>query len=132
MGSPNIKSATSTAQMPSSYDNVNFSCTQKSYQILFPRFAGFPHNHQKRSITIVQNDLSFTSVFCSQITLLLVFQNLDIPTSQSALKQSYTEETNGQNNDDKVKKLILGSHSVSANYCNILYFRIMNNKLRSP
>ena len=55
------------------------------------------------------------------------FWNSDIPTSQSALKQSYTEKTNGQNNDDKVKKPTLGSYSV--NYCKILvYFCITHNK----
>ena len=37
------------------------------------------------------------------------------------LKQRYTEETNGQNND-KVMKPTLGSHSFSVNYCNILVY----------
>ena len=35
-----------------------------------------------------------------------------IPTSQSVLKQSYTEKTNGKSNEDKVQKPILGSHSI--------------------
>ena len=48
------------------------------------------------------------------------------------LKQSYTEDTNGQNNDDKAKKPTLGSHSISVNYCNILvYFRITHNKFKA-
>ena len=36
-------------------------------------------------------------------------------TSQSALIESYTEETNGQNNDYKVKKATLDRHSYSVN-----------------
>ena len=61
-----------------------------------------------------------------------LFWNLDIPTSQSALKQSYKEDTNGQNNDDKIKKPILGSHSISVNYFNLLvYFRITHNKFKA-
>ena len=48
------------------------------------------------------------------------------------LKQSYTEKTNGQNNDDKAKKPTLGSHSISVNYCNILaYFHVTNNKIKT-
>ena len=61
-----------------------------------------------------------------------LFWNSDIPTSQSALKQSYTEETNCQKNDDKIKKPTLGSHSISLNYCNILaYFRITHNRFKA-
>ena len=60
------------------------------------------------------------------------FWNSDIPTSQSALKQSYSEETNGENNDDKARKPTLGSHSISVNQCNIFaYFRVMNNKFKA-
>ena len=58
--------------------------------------------------------------------------NSDIPTSQSVLKQSYTEDTNGQNNDDKTKKPTFGSHSIFVNYCNILaYFCITHNKFKA-
>ena len=60
------------------------------------------------------------------------FWNSDMPTSQSTLKQSYTEDANGQNNDDKAKKHTLGSHLISVNYCNILaYFRITHNKFKA-
>ena len=52
---------------------------------------------------------------------------MDIPTSQSVLKQRYTEKTNSQNNDDKAKKPTRSSHSISVNYCNIFaYFHVMN------
>ena len=57
---------------------------------------------------------------------------MDIPTSQSAVKQSHAEKTNGQNNVDKAKKPTLGSHSISINYCNIFaYFRITNIKVKA-
>ena len=37
-----------------------------------------------------------------------------------------------QNNEDKLKKPTLGSHSISVNYCNILaQFRIMHNKFKA-
>ena len=39
------------------------------------------------------------------VSVIYPFWSSDIPTSQSALKQSYTEKTNGQNNDDKAKSL---------------------------
>ena len=46
------------------------------------------------------------------------------------LKQSYTEKTNGQDNDDKIEKSTLGNHLVSVNYCSILmYFHVTNNKV---
>ena len=46
-------------------------------------------------------------------------------------KTSYRENTNAQNNDDKVKKPTLESHSVSINYCNIFaYFHITDNKVK--
>ena len=48
-----------------------------------------------------------------QLSVSVIFlPNTDIPTSQSVLKQSYTEKTNGKSNDDKVQKPILGSHSI--------------------
>ena len=97
----------------------------------------FRINRQRRSVIVARNDLSFTSVFCSQKHAALGLS--DIPseirtylhTSQSALKQSYTEKTNSQNNDDKAKKPTHGSHSISVNYCNILaYFRVTNYKFK--
>ena len=58
---------------------------------------------------------------------------LTMSREQSVLKQSYTEKTNGQNNDDKGMKPTLGSHSISINYCNILmYFRVTNNIFKAP
>ena len=48
-----------------------------------------------------------------------------------SLKKSYTEKTNGQNNDNKATKPTHGSHSISVNYCNILaYFRVTDNKFK--
>ena len=66
---------------------------------------------QSRSFINARNDLSFTSVFYSQNHPTLGFSDIPSDTSQLALKQSYTEETNRQNNNGKVKKPTLGSHS---------------------
>ena len=47
-------------------------------------------------------------------------------------KKSYTEETNGQNNDDKAKEPTLSSLLISVNYCNILtYFCVTHNKFKA-
>ena len=49
------------------------------------------------------------------------------------LKQTYTEDSSGQNNDDKVKKPIFGSHAITiVNYCNIFtFFHVTNNKVKA-
>ena len=96
-------------------------------QILVPRLVSVPHKLPK---TIghrhsKQLELYFCPLLsetCSSRSQWCPFRNSDIPTSQPALKQSYTEKTNGQNNNDKTKK---PSHSISVNYCNIFtYFRV--------
>ena len=57
---------------------------------------------------------------------------MTVPTSQSALKQRCTEETNSQNNDDKAKKPTFGSYSISVTYCSILaYFHITHSKFKA-
>ena len=94
-------------------------------------------NCQRRLVIVTQNDLSFPSVFCSQKHTALGLSDIpseihtQLPISQSALKQSYTKKTNGQNYDDKAKKPTLSSHSLSVNYCNILtHFLVTNNKVK--
>ena len=68
--------------------------------------------------------LSFSaSEWPSSRSQLYAFWISDIPTSQSALKQSYTEETNGQNIDDKLKKPTLGSYSI--------FFHVTQNKFKA-
>ena len=95
----------------------------------------FRINRQRQSVIRTWNDLTFTSVFCSQKPTALTLSDISSEIWTYLLhnlKQSYTEKTNSQNNDDKVKTLTLGSHSVSVNYCNILvYFCVMNNKVKS-
>ena len=54
--------------------------------------------------------------------------NSDIPTSQSALKQSYRENANGQNNDDK--HTTLQSAAIQFPYTTFVYFCITNNKVK--
>ena len=96
--------------MPLGYDNFNSSCTQKSHQILVPRLASVPHKPPK---TIGHRRSKWLELyFClllaetrSSRSQWYPFWSSDIPTSQSALKQSYTEKTNGQNNDDTAKSL---------------------------
>ena len=94
-----------------------------------PRLV-FRINCQRWSVIIAQNDFSFTSVFCSQnhSALSLSYIHSEIQT-YLLHNQHYTEDTNGQNNDDKIKKPTLGSHSISINYCNNLeYFRITHKR----
>ena len=123
--------------MPPGFDNFNPSCTQKSRHIVVPRLASVPHKLPKtighrRSKWLQLYFRLLLSESLSSRSQWYPFWNSDIPTSQSALKQSYTEDTNGQNNDDKAKKPTLGSHSISVNYCNILvYFRVTNNKFKA-
>ena len=122
--------------MPPGYDNFNSSCTQKSHQILVPRLASIPHKLPK---TIGHHRLKWLErYFCvlfsetrSSQSQWYSFWNSDIPTSQSALKQSYREKTNDQNNDYKAKKPTLSSHSIFINYCNIIaYFRVTKYKVK--
>ena len=93
----------------------------------------FRINCQRRSVIVTRNDFSSSALRITQLSVSVIsVLNSDIPTSQSALQQSYTKDTNGQNNDDKAKKPTLGSHSISVNYCNILvYFRITHNKFKA-
>ena len=120
--------------MPPGFDNFNPSCTQKSHHILVPRLASVPHEPPK---TIGHRRSKWLELyFClllseshSSRSQSYPFWNLDIPTSQSAQKQSSTEETNGQNKNDKAKQPTLSSHSISTNDCNIFAdFCITNNK----
>ena len=123
--------------MPPGFENFNPSCTQKSRHIVVARLASVPHKLPKtighrRSKWLQHYFRLLLSESLSSGSQWYPFWNSDIPTSQSALKQSYTEDTNGQNNDDKIKKPTLGSHSISVNYCNILaYFHIMHNKFKA-
>ena len=124
--------------MPLGYDNFNSSCTQKSHQILVPRLMSVSHKlpktigHHRSKWLEHYFCLLFSETRSSQ-SQWYPFWNSDIPTSQSALKQSYREKTNGQNNDDKAKKPTLGSHSIFGNYCIIiaLYFRVMKKKVKA-
>ena len=122
--------------MPLCYDNFNSSCTQKNHQILVPRPASVPHKPLK---TLGHRRSKWLELyFClllaerrSSRSQRCTFWNSDIPSSQPPLKQSYTEKTNGQNNDNKATKPTHGSHSISVNYCNILaYFRVTDNKFK--
>ena len=78
-------------------------------QILVPRPASVLH---KPSKMIDHRRLKWLELyFClllsethSSQSRWYPFWNSDAPTSQSLLKQSYTEETNSQNNNDKAKK----------------------------
>ena len=123
--------------MPPGFDNFNSSCTQKSHLIMVPMLASVPHKLPKttghrRSKWLQLYFRLLLSESLSSRSQWYPFWNSDIPTSQSALKQSYTEDTNGQNNDDKINKPTLGSHSIFVNYCNILaYFRITRNKFKA-
>ena len=124
--------------MPPGFDNFNLFCTQKSRHIVVPRLASVLHKLPKTIGHRRSNDFSFTSVFCSQNHSALGLSDIRseiqtyVSTLQSALKQSYTEDTNDQNNDDKAKKPTLSSHSISVNYCNILvYFCITHNKFKA-
>ena len=123
--------------MPPGFDNFNPSCTQKSHHIVVPRLTSVPHKLPK---TISHRRSKWFQLYFRLLLSESVrswpqwypFWNSDIPTSQSALKQSYTEDTNSQNNNNKAKKPTLGSHSISVNYCNILaYFRITHNKFKA-
>ena len=120
--------------MPPGFDNFNPSCTQKSRHIVVPRLASVPHKLPKtighrRSKWLQLYFRLLLSESLSSRSQWYPFWNSDIPTSQSALKQNYTEDTNGQ---DKAKKPTLGSHSISVNYCNIFaYFRITHNKFKA-
>ena len=124
--------------MPPGFDNFDPSCTQKSHHIVVPRLASVPHKlpkiigHRRSKWLELYFRLLLSESLSSQ-SHWYPFWNSDIPTSQSVLKQSYTEDTNGQNNDDKTKKPILSSHSISVNYCNIpAYFHITHNKFNRP
>ena len=102
------------------FDNFNPSCTQKRHHIVVPRLAGVPHKPQKtighrRSKWLELYFRLLLSASLSSRSQWYPFWNLDIPTSQSALKRSYSEETNSENNDDKARKPTLGSHSISVN-----------------
>ena len=122
--------------MPPGFDNFNPSCTQKSRHIVVPRLASVPYKLPKtishrRSKWLQPYFRLLLSKSLSSRSQWYPFWNSNIPTSQSALKESYTEDANGQNNNDKAKKPTLGSHSISLNYCNILaYFRITHNKFK--
>ena len=123
--------------MPPGFDNFNPSCTQKSRHIVVTRLTSVPHRlpktigHRCSKWLQLYFCLLLSESVCSRCQW-YPFWNSDIATSQSALKQSYTEDTNGQNNNDKAKKPTLGSHSISVNYCNILaYFRITHNKFKA-
>ena len=71
-------------------------------------------------------------VFCSQKHAALGLSDIHSEIWAYLLhNQSYTEKINDQNNDDKAKKPTLGSHSISVNYCNIVYFRVTNNKFKA-
>ena len=112
--------------MPPGFDNFDPSCTQKSYHILVPSLGSVPYKSLKMfGFTALKNTQDLVSV--------IPFQNSDIPTSQSVLKQTYTEDSSGQNNDDKVKKPIFGSHAITiVNYCNIFtFFHVTNNKVKA-
>ena len=122
--------------MPPGFDNFNSSCTSKIHHILVPGLASVLHKLPK---TIGHRRLKWLELYFrfllsespSSQSQWYPFWNLDISTSQSVLKQSYTEETNGQNNDDKVKKPTLSSHSISMNYCILAYFCVTNNKFKA-
>ena len=106
----------------------------KNHHILVPRLVSVLHKLPKmighhRSKWL---ELYFRLLLLESPSYRSPFWNSDIPTSQSVWKQSYTEGTNGQNNDDKVKKPTRGSHSISVNYCNIFaYFHITHNKFKA-
>ena len=121
-----------TAQMPTSTPVHRIAITS-----WFQGWQVFLINHQRRSVNVAQNDLSFTlSSACRNMQLLVsVISLLKFGHTYfiTALKQSNTENTNGQNNNDKVKKPTLGSHSVFVNYCMhiFVYFCITNNKVKA-
>ena len=104
---------------------------------MVPRLASVPHKPPKtighcRSKWLELYFRLLLSESLSSQSHWYPFWNSDIPTLQSALKQSYTEDTNCENNDDKTKKPTLGSLSISVNYCNILaYFHITHNKFKA-
>ena len=119
--------------MPPGFDNFNSSFTQKSHHILVLRLASVPHKlpSHRCSKWLELYFLLLLSESPSSRPQWYPFWNSDIPTSQSVLKQSYTEETNRQNNNDKAKKPTLDSHSISVNYCNILaYFHVTHNTFK--
>jgi len=83
--------------MPPGFDNFNHSCTQ-NHLIVVPRLASVPHKLPK---TIGHRHSKWLELyFCLLLSESLSswsqwypFWNSDIPSSQSALKQSYTEES---------------------------------------
>jgi len=84
--------------MPPGFDNFNLSCTQKSHLIMVPRLASVPHKLPKtighcRSKWLELYFHPLLSESLSSRSQWYPFWNSDIPTSQSVLKQSYTEET---------------------------------------
>ena len=127
-----ILSTALTAPMPPGDNNFNSSCTQKIHKILFPRLVSFLHKPPKavghqRSKRFEFYFCLLLSETCSSWSQSYPFWSTDIPTSQSALKQSFTEKTNGQDNDDKIKKFTLGNHLVFGSI--LLYFHVTNNKV---
>ena len=117
--------------------NATSPVHRKAIKFWLQGWRVFGINHQ-RQLVIVAHELYLICLLfkeaCSSWSQWYSFWNSNIPTSLSVLKQIYWENTNGQNDDDEVKKTTLGSHSVSVNCCNILtYFYITNNKvMRSP
>ena len=103
---------------------------RKAIRSWFQGWRVFCIKCQRQLVIVAYFCLLFAETHSSRSQWYL-FWNSDISTSQSALKQSYTEKTNGQNNDDKVKKPTLSSYSISVNYCNILYFSVTNNKFKA-
>ena len=86
----------------------------KPYKILVSRLVSVPHKHTK---TVAHHRSKWLELyFClllseshSSQSQWYLFWNSDIPTSQSALKQSYSETTGGQNSIDKANKLHLAA-----------------------
>ena len=121
--------------MPLWYDNFNSSCTQKAIRSCFQGWRVFPINRQRQSVIVARNDLSFSSVFCSQKHTVLGLS--DIPS------EILTYLHNQRYNKAIQKRLTVRITMTKpraytwqpfnfCNYCNILaYFHVMNNKFKA-
>ena len=106
---------------------------QKSPQISVPRLEGVPreddHHCLQKSLEVYfcllqkHTDIGLSDI-PSEIQTYLLYNQCQ--------NNAYTEKNDDQNNDDKVKKPTLSSHSISMKYCNIIvYIPVTNNKVKA-